>query len=435
MGHFNELSMTPDIRPFADEGWSANERKGAALPEGCRIAHYSEPGWSYRTPTHRLWITDAPPCERCGGNHPIAACQQPAPQPLPYTKRVGDYDPATRQYPAYVSIDGADEQLVGHAWSVGAADRLADDYLFHHFSDSHTPEKAARITAAAPHCNPQNDVCWSCGDQLTTPTPDPALCPACQEADAQWPEIKPVLESSLIVSTPIEPPPCEGNDELVAVLRETLAIAIFPSLRLKARLRALLERLETGAARVNWSERPAARLIPCEGLRRLYRDDLPSYRAQLAALDEESLARQAAASAAYDSLITGKQVTAEEMLVRFRRAIVVHEAEHGVELAVTMFATLESDPPSAGRALQRQLGRDYTGTLRRLFRLDARDQRLLAGAYIAYDSGGGWTVEELLGEWRTSLARSEADSTADWAPPCADTARTSGLDHSPSTTA
>lgn len=71
MGYFNNASLTPNTRPFADEGRSFHSEP---LPGGLRIAHYSEPGWTYRTPTHRLWVTDAPACERCGGNHPIAAC-------------------------------------------------------------------------------------------------------------------------------------------------------------------------------------------------------------------------------------------------------------------------------------------------------------------------------------------------------------------------
>ena len=33
-----------------------------------------------------------------------------------------------------------------------------------------------------PASDPQNDVCWSCGDQLSEPTHGPALCGACREA-------------------------------------------------------------------------------------------------------------------------------------------------------------------------------------------------------------------------------------------------------------
>lgn len=60
-------------------------------------------------------------------------------------KRIGEYDPEARQYPAYVAIDGESEQLVGHAWSAGAADRMCDEYVYHYYADNHTPEVAAAI--------------------------------------------------------------------------------------------------------------------------------------------------------------------------------------------------------------------------------------------------------------------------------------------------
>lgn len=69
-------------------------------------------------------------------------------------KRVGEYDPETNQYPAYVSIDGESEQLIGCAWSAGAADRLCDEFAYHYFTDNHAPEKAARIVVemSEPYC-------------------------------------------------------------------------------------------------------------------------------------------------------------------------------------------------------------------------------------------------------------------------------------------
>lgn len=65
--------------------------------------------------------------------------------------------------------------------------------------------------------DPQNDVCWSCGDQLSTPTPGPALCGACHEAGEMWPEIKPTLQSALDPSPspsddPIEERPAQDDD-------------------------------------------------------------------------------------------------------------------------------------------------------------------------------------------------------------------------------
>lgn len=67
--------------------------------------------------------------------------------PIP-TKRIGEYDPETQQYPAFVAIDGEPEQLVGVRWSAGAADRCADEYIFQYYIDNHTPEAAARIALA-----------------------------------------------------------------------------------------------------------------------------------------------------------------------------------------------------------------------------------------------------------------------------------------------
>lgn len=51
--------------------------------------------------------------------------------------------------------------------------------------------------APTPTSDPQNDVCWSCGDQLGSPTHGPALCPACQEAGDMYPEIKSVLDAAV----------------------------------------------------------------------------------------------------------------------------------------------------------------------------------------------------------------------------------------------
>lgn len=53
--------------------------------------------------------------------------------------------------------------------------------------------------------DPQNDVCWSCGDQLGNPTLGPALCGTCQEAGEQYPQIKPTLDAALATSASPEP--------------------------------------------------------------------------------------------------------------------------------------------------------------------------------------------------------------------------------------
>jgi len=107
--------------------------------------------------THgRPEITEALNQARAEVQKTIGALQAPAPANHPtITKRVGEYDPATRQYPAYVAIDGEPEQLVGIRWSVGAADTLCDEYIFNYYADRHTPEAAARIALAfAPEDTP-----------------------------------------------------------------------------------------------------------------------------------------------------------------------------------------------------------------------------------------------------------------------------------------
>lgn len=84
------------------------------------------------------------------------------------------------------------------------------------------------------------------------------------------------------------------------------------------------------AARVNWSESPSARLIPCEELRQLYQTDPAAYRARLAALDEATLNQQAAVYASYHTVVTNKPVTTEETLTRFRRSIAIHNARAAI---------------------------------------------------------------------------------------------------------
>jgi hypothetical protein len=143
MGYYNECSMDdPNAEIISNEGWSVDDRPATQLPAGLRIARYDEPGWAYRTPTTTLWVTDAPPLTT---DHPAI------------TKRIGEYDPTTRQYPAYVSIDGEPEQLVGIRWSAGAADLCADEYIFQYYVDRHTPEAAARIALAFAPAQPVDD--------------------------------------------------------------------------------------------------------------------------------------------------------------------------------------------------------------------------------------------------------------------------------------
>lgn len=79
---------------------------------------------------------------------------------------------------------------------------------------------------------------------------------------------------------------------------------------------------------------------------------------------------------------------------------------------------IENDPPSAGRAFQHRLAQDYTGTLARFFRLHEDDQRLLAGAYLAYYAQIGGAMEWISAEairlyWKASAARYDRTQAAD----------------------
>jgi hypothetical protein len=111
--------------------------------------------------------------------------------------RIGEYDPATRQYPAYVAIDGEPEQLVGYAWSAGAADRLCDEFVFNYYTDNHTPEVAAQIALALASAEPETH-CPDCGDPLYLP--NGSDCCSCG--------------TSAMAVTPIEPAPQVVDERL-----------------------------------------------------------------------------------------------------------------------------------------------------------------------------------------------------------------------------
>lgn len=87
------------------------------------------------------------------------------------------WDRESRDYAMY--LDG---ELVGFARTYHEAEVTLDQLVFELISGQYFA---------------QNDVCWSCGDQLQSPTHGPALCGACLEAGEQWPEIKPTLHAAL----------------------------------------------------------------------------------------------------------------------------------------------------------------------------------------------------------------------------------------------
>lgn len=103
-------------------------------------------------------------------------------------KRVSDRDPITKDYAAYVSIDGGPEEYIGSRWSAGAAERLCDEYAYTFYVDRHTPEVAARFVvesfepAPAPPVDdgPEDNFGgFRCPRRvhIAAPTPDLALPP------------------------------------------------------------------------------------------------------------------------------------------------------------------------------------------------------------------------------------------------------------------
>jgi hypothetical protein len=120
--NLNEVTFT-DMAPSAP-----------TLPEGLRIARDDEAGWTYRmSEGHTLWVTDAP------------AKEEVAPVAPTVTKRIGEYDKLTKDYPAYVSIDGGPEEYIGSRPTTHDASLLASDYIIQFYNDNYTPEKAAEL--------------------------------------------------------------------------------------------------------------------------------------------------------------------------------------------------------------------------------------------------------------------------------------------------
>lgn len=103
MGYFNELSMTPDSRPFSDEGWHVEDR---------------------RTPPPTPAVTEAP---------------------KGVTKRIGEWDALTKDYPAFVCFEDGTEEYIGSRPTTHDASLLASDYIIQWYQDNHTPEKAAQL--------------------------------------------------------------------------------------------------------------------------------------------------------------------------------------------------------------------------------------------------------------------------------------------------
>lgn len=182
---------------------------------------------------------------------------------LDLIKRIA-YNRFTKDYDAFVTIDGRLEQYIGSAADHLAAEKLCDDYAFNYYADNATPEKAAQIALAL-------------FDERRASDPEPA------------------------------PPVDDGPND-------------------HAYLDALDGKAPWPAARVNWSESPTARLIPCAELHELRRANPDAFRARLAALDDAALEMQAGVYAIYASAQTGQDVTKDETLARFRRSIAVHRA-------------------------------------------------------------------------------------------------------------
>jgi hypothetical protein len=58
------------------------------------------------------------------------------------------YNPETRDFDCFISIDEGPEQYIGSAPTHPEAETTCRDYAFHFYSDNHTPEKAAPFALA-----------------------------------------------------------------------------------------------------------------------------------------------------------------------------------------------------------------------------------------------------------------------------------------------
>ncbi len=61
------------------------------------------------------------------------------------TKRIGQYDRATKDFPAYVVFEDGHEEYIGSSPTQHDASLLASDYIIQFYNDSHTPEAAASL--------------------------------------------------------------------------------------------------------------------------------------------------------------------------------------------------------------------------------------------------------------------------------------------------
>lgn len=72
----------------------------------------------------------------------LGIIEQPAPT---VTKRIGSYDPVTKDFPAFVIFEDGHEEYIGSRPTQHDASLLASDYIIQWYSDNHTPEKAAQL--------------------------------------------------------------------------------------------------------------------------------------------------------------------------------------------------------------------------------------------------------------------------------------------------
>jgi hypothetical protein len=70
--------------------------------------------------------------------------QPPTAQPA-VTKRIGEYDPISKDFPSYVIFEDGHEEYIGSRPTHHDASLLASDYIIQWYQDNHTPEKAAQL--------------------------------------------------------------------------------------------------------------------------------------------------------------------------------------------------------------------------------------------------------------------------------------------------
>lgn len=197
-------------------------------------------------------------------------------------KRIA-YSREGHEYDSFVTIDGKPEQYIGSAGSHLDAEKLCNDYAFNYYADNSTPEVAAQIAAEAVEAT---TLAWD-GTPVVS-----------SGGLKRWREQGSVEQARIKAAMPVDYPTCTAAGDCLDCDPRPAPAA-----------------------------RPSApyALIPVAELHALATTAPLAFRARLAALPESLLSQQAAAYAAYVTII-GAPVSPEATLNHFRRAIAVQRS-------------------------------------------------------------------------------------------------------------